>query len=123
MAVPLTEDITPPRPALRLVRRSGEPWPGRRRRLRRSLVGLLLGLSWVVGVAGSAARHLHGPAADAPPVSVVVEEGDTLWAIARRHGDPGADPRAVVEAIRLRNGVDARTLAPGRRLEIPAGQR
>jgi hypothetical protein len=49
---------------------------------------------------------------------VVVRGGDTLWSIAVRLVD-GRDPRALVDAIARRNGVDAGAIVPGQELVIP----
>ena len=49
---------------------------------------------------------------------VVVQPGDTLWSIAEAAAD-GADPRAVVDAIATRNGIDAGAVVPGQSLVIP----
>ena len=51
---------------------------------------------------------------------VVVQPGDTLWAIAR-DASPGADPRATVDRIVTLNGLDGATVAPGQRLLLPTG--
>lgn len=51
--------------------------------------------------------------------TVVVLQGDTVWAIAARVA-PGSDPRAVADGIVSANGIDAGGLVPGQRLVIPA---
>jgi nucleoid-associated protein YgaU len=50
--------------------------------------------------------------------SVVVHDGDTLWSIAERLA-PGEDPRPLVDAISVANGVGAGSLMPGQTLVIP----
>jgi hypothetical protein len=50
---------------------------------------------------------------------VKVEYGDSLWTIARRHGDPERDVRALVAEIRRTNGVDPGRLQPGSRIVVP----
>lgn len=52
-------------------------------------------------------------------VDVVVLEGDTLWHIARRHTQPGRDPRPVVELIRQANGLETALVRPGQVLKVP----
>lgn len=52
-------------------------------------------------------------------VDVVVLEGDTLWHIARRHTQPGHDPRPVVELIRQANGLETALVRPGQVLKVP----
>ena len=48
----------------------------------------------------------------------VVRAGDTIWSIAERAA-AGADPRAVVDAIAVRNGIDVGTVVPGQAIVIP----
>lgn len=55
-----------------------------------------------------------------PPLLVKVQYGDSLWTIAREHGDPRRDVREVVAAIRRANGVDPGRLRPGSTLIIPS---
>jgi len=50
---------------------------------------------------------------------VVVRDGDTLWQIARRYAEPGADPRRLVEQIRAVNGLETAVLRPGQVLKVP----
>jgi LysM repeat protein len=52
--------------------------------------------------------------------SYVVREGDTLWSIAQRVA-PGEDPRPLVDAITVANGVDAGAIVPGQTLLVPSG--
>lgn len=55
-----------------------------------------------------------------PPLLVEVEYGDSLWTIAKQHGDPTRDVREIVYFIRKTNNVTAVNLQPGDRLAIPA---
>ncbi len=48
----------------------------------------------------------------------VVRPGDTVWSIAVGVAG-GADPRDVVDAIAVRNGIDAGDVVPGQALVIP----
>jgi hypothetical protein len=87
----------------------------RRRRITVAVAGCLLA-GVVVGPVG------HVFAAGAAPhrrPTVVVRSGDTLWSLAERT-DPGADPRAVSDAIARANDVEAGELVPGQRLVLPA---
>jgi Tfp pilus assembly protein FimV len=70
----------------------------RRRRLMAALVGL--GLVLTVARAGLAIEGSSLATPERPPHvrTVVVEPGDSLWAIASRLA-PGADPRVVVDAL------------------------
>jgi nucleoid-associated protein YgaU len=77
---------------------------------------LVVALLWVV-LAGAAAFAFLRPGTGFTDVgqvettTVVVEAGDTMWALARTV-DSGADPRSVVDAIvelnGLRSGADIR---------------
>ncbi len=57
----------------------------------------------------------------APPLLVTVRYGDSLWTIAREHGDPARDVREIVYQIRRANGLDSADLRPGMQVQIPAG--
>jgi len=52
-------------------------------------------------------------------VTVTVEPGDTLWAIAEEVA-PAADPRDVVDAIVRLNALEGVTIAAGQEIAIPA---
>lgn len=89
--------------------------PGRRvRAARRRAAILLVG----VVVAGS----LGGPkllAAAAVPVEFhVVDEGETLWKLARTYS-PGQDPRAFVYEVRRLNHLASPQVFPGQSLILP----
>lgn len=60
-------------------------------------------------------------AAAAPPrlEEVVVQPGDTLWAVAQRIA-PGQDPRPVVDQIRRLNQLPSAQLQAGQQLLLPA---
>ena len=67
---------------------------------------------------------IGGAGADAgtpptPPIEHVVRSGDTLWAVAAAHTDPGEDVRVMVEAIKRATGIRASSLRPGQVLLIP----
>ncbi len=97
------------RPPLRLTRRG-----------RRVVAGLSIAIGLAVAVVTAAvvgsepgsALRLAGVA------TVVVEPGDTLWAIAV-DAAPEEDPRGVVDAIRDLNGLDGVALEPGQVLQLP----
>jgi hypothetical protein len=54
-----------------------------------------------------------------PVLQVVVQEGDSLWLIARRTA-PDADPREVVTDIRELNQMTSNLIHPGQSLLVPA---
>jgi nucleoid-associated protein YgaU len=89
----------------------------RRRRLVLSLL--------VTGIAIVCLRASPGSAEPGrPPIlsathttRYVIRPGDTLWSIARRL-DPSEDPRRVVDAIVVRNGIDPAHLVPGQAIVI-----
>jgi LysM repeat protein len=100
--------VTSGRRGVRLTRRG-------RRVIGALLAALLAGvLALLLGV---------GPAVNAAPesggsVEIVVERGDTLWSVARRH-DPAQDPLVTVEEIRKLNDLPGYTVHPGQRLKLP----
>ncbi len=78
------------------------------------LTSLLIGPVGHAFDAGAAVRHPR-----TVPRTLVVQPGDSLWAIARR-AEPSVDPRAMVDAIAAANGIGASALVPGQRLVVPA---
>lgn len=90
----------------------------RRRWVRWMLVSLVVvAFASLPALAGSRERDLEGAR---PPLLVEVEYGDSLWTIAREHGDPNRDVREIVYFIRQANNVTAADLQPGDVLAIPA---
>lgn len=62
-------------------------------------------------------------AAEAPPAptrAYVVQNGDTLWTIARSVADAGQDLRPMVAAISDLNHLDGHDIVPGQALRIPS---
>jgi len=51
--------------------------------------------------------------------TVTVRSGDTLWSLAREHGDPNSDPRNTVYVIRQINDLDSPQIYPGQKLQVP----
>ena len=83
-----------------------------------SLAALLLLAAFAFGRASTvAATRAEAPVASQ---AVVVQAGDTLWAIANRLS-PGRDPRVTVERIRRLNRLSRSTLMVGQTLAVPAG--
>ena len=59
-------------------------------------------------------------ATNAPETAAVfVQEGDTLWDIAREHNPGGKDVRRLVSEIKIYNGLQDTVIRAGDRLEIP----
>ncbi len=86
-----------------------------------AFVASLLVLLAVVVLTGriSAEAGPAGSAVDPVASVVVVQQGESLWQIARRIA-PASDPRAVVTAIRELNDLGVRTVVPGQSLVVPA---
>jgi len=83
-----------------------------------SLAALLLLAAFALGRASTvAATRAEAPVASQ---AVVVQAGDTLWAIANRLA-PGRDPRVTVERIRRLNRLSRSALMVGQTLAVPAG--
>lgn len=51
-------------------------------------------------------------------VIVIVQEGDTLWEIARTH-NPGMDIRKYIYLIEKRNNLSSPLIYPGQQLVLP----
>ena len=56
-----------------------------------------------------------------PPTEYVVAAGDTLWAIAAGHVNPGEDVRVAIADIRDASGLTDSRIYPGQTLLIPTG--
>jgi len=52
-------------------------------------------------------------------IEVVVQEGDTLWQIARRYSGPEVDARKMVDMIRDVNDLSTAVVRPGQVLKVP----
>jgi LysM repeat protein len=50
---------------------------------------------------------------------VYVDSGDSLWGIAREHGDSRYDARDVIDEIQKLNNLPDSTIYPGQKLKIP----
>jgi hypothetical protein len=97
--------------------------PARLRLTRRGqgvLLAVLLAVIFAAGLAFGAAAH--GADGDPPPPvahrSVVVQPGQTLWALARQVA-PQRDPRVVVESIRQLNALRGAGIQAGQELLLP----
>ena len=95
----------------------------RRRRIAAALGSVAVAIVLSAPVAGALGRHGDATRTEVQPARrwervVVVQPGDTVWSIAEAAAD-GADPRAVVDAIATRNGIDAGDVVPGQSLVIP----
>ena len=95
----------------------------RRRRIAAGLGSVAVAIVLSAPVAGALGRHGDASSTQVQPARrwervVVVQPGDTVWSIAQAAAD-GADPRALVDAIATRNGIDAGTVVPGQSLVIP----
>ena len=95
----------------------------RRRRIAAALGSVAVAIVLSAPVAGALGRHGDTSSTDVQPARrwehvVVVQAGDTVWSIAEAAAD-GADPRALVDAIATRNGIDAGAVVPGQSLVIP----
>jgi hypothetical protein len=84
------------------------------------LVALLLAGIFGAGLAFGAAAHGAdaGPPPAVPHRTVVVQPGQTLWALARQVA-PHRDPRVVVESIRELNALPGAGVQAGQELLLP----
>jgi LysM domain len=85
---------------------------------RRKRVILLALIALALLVSPLFALTLGGPASSPAPIRVVVQPGDTLWAIACHYGPPRADPRELVSDIRKTNRLATSLIRPGQVLLI-----
>lgn len=100
---------SPPRPAVRPVRRRSE-----QRRLVLLAVVVSMGASflWAPRLVAAAT---HEPAI----VTHVVAPGETLWGVAHLHVSEETDPRAFIDQVREMNGLSTVRLSPGQQLRLP----
>ena len=118
---PATSTARRPHPVRRpgTAATSGDLRLTRRGRLVVVLAFLTLLLGVLLALGGySAASDASSPAA--PTRTVVVEEGDTLWAIASRTAD-GRDVREVVHELEQLNALSGPELVEGQRIAVPVG--
>ena len=78
-----------------------------------------LALFGIVLASGAAADAAVGPGSAPATATVVVQQGDSLWSIARGLA-PGQDPRSMVHRIQELNGIGDWPIVPGQRLVVPA---
>jgi hypothetical protein len=95
----------------------------RRGRLLRTLAVLAVMVAALPALVGRLSAEPVRAVTDAPSVPVataseVVEQGDSLWAIAQGVS-PGRDPRDVIHEIRELNGLRSNLLQPGQVLLVP----
>ncbi|HLT57358.1 MAG: LysM peptidoglycan-binding domain-containing protein [Limnochordales bacterium] len=96
-----------------------------RRRRTAALVSMVIILIAACGAVLLLMSHVSSQELLAAPeayVDVVVRQGDTLWHIARRHSEPGADVRRMVDRIRTANGLKTAVVRPGQVLKVPQPQ-
>ncbi|PZS34220.1 MAG: hypothetical protein DLM59_05210 [Pseudonocardiales bacterium] len=108
--------IVPPLTKAPLVPRR----PRSTRITRRGRLVLTLTVVAVIGLLSLVASRSPAshPGRAAPAGSVVVQPGDTLWAVAVR-ADPHADPRVTVDRIVRLNGLADVSVRPGQHLRLP----
>ena len=85
-------------------------------------VVLVAALAWLAGTTRAQAAG-SGPPASAvyhSLRSVVVQPGESLWAIAEQ-ADPAGDPRSVMQEIIDLNALHGTSVQPGQRLWLPRG--
>src|SRR5262245_52494374 len=118
--------VIPPRP-VRARPQIGSPPPVRLTARGRVVVTVLavaviaaLALVVALAAAGGAQAASHGqPAAGYQGMhQIVVRPGQTLWSIAST-GEPGADPRDVVQQIMTANAMTGATITAGQLLWVP----
>ena len=96
-----------------MARRSREGLQKRRKR-----VILLALVALALLVSPLFALSIGGPSGSKAPARVVVQSGDTLWALAKEYGPANEDVREVVYDIRQTNHLDGSLIRPGQVLLI-----
>lgn len=81
-----------------------------------ALAGMVIGSGQWAGAADGSVPQA-GPSGPATAV-VVVQPGDSLWAIAQAVA-PGADPRETVLRLRELNGLGTAVVVPGQSIVVP----
>jgi hypothetical protein len=81
------------------------------------LLVVLLAVTW--GVLAGTARPSGASAPPPPARTVVVQPGDTLWALAQDHAPAGVATLEYVALVEQLNGVRAGALRPGTPLHLP----
>lgn len=98
-------------PSLRLTRRG---------RVVVFLAALALVLVAAVFIGAASVANDSGEAGVPTPTRVVmVDEGDTLWAIASEIADEG-EVRAMIDTIKQLNALDSASLQVGQEIHVPA---
>lgn len=102
---------------------AGAPHLTRRGRMVRAAVLLVVMVAmalWALGRLGTSPAHEDGAVVPmtSATLQVTVQEGDSLWAIARATA-PNDDPREMVLEIRELNGLTSNTIQPGQVLLVP----
>lgn len=109
------------------MQRREQPGAGRRAhralRGRRAAAGFAVAVA--VGMVGMASGGAPSPlrtdpaAGTAPPATVVVQAGDTLWAVVADHAPAGADPMAYAVEVAAYNNLDPLAVPAGTVVRLP----
>lgn len=75
----------------------------------------------VVGLNAYKSYSAYRALAQAPLVTIDVQQGETLWDIARTHGIEGVPVTQLMEAIKEWNNMDVAQLNVGQKLLVPQG--
>lgn len=91
---------------------------------RRRFITVISALLFILGVLISSAAMMTVASAEAPVIwtEIVVEEGDTLWAIAREISTESEDVRLKIHAIMEENRLPSAIIRPGKILRIPISE-
>jgi len=79
---------------------------------------MLAGLSLMVTVPALSSMHLYAAGAQRY-ATVVVQPGDTLWAIASSHTSRSSNVQDTIDRISEINHLGSAPIMPGQRLRIP----
>lgn len=93
----------------------------RRRRAALMVIAAVAAVLWhALGPTSTATSNaVAADASPAPPVTIVVAPGDTVWDLARAHVAPDENLHVYVAEVLAHNRVAAASLRPGTVLELP----
>ncbi len=88
---------------------------------KRRFITVISALIFVLGVIISSAAMMMVASADAPVIwqEIMVNEGDTLWAIAEKSSSESEDIRLKIHAIIEENNLRGAIIFPGETLRVP----
>jgi len=82
-------------------------------------VSIVITAVFIVSIANANARDENKVAIDIEYLTVTVEQGDTLWSLAKPHFNGKMDYREYIYQIKSLNQLEQGLIYPGQKLRIP----